>query len=106
MTWDKVTADNEILNHTRWLVESRRYIRALRIGDFHVLKANKLFAFTRRTDRVADSVIVLVNPHHEAVEEMVGVPDENLLEYTEFRDIFTYATTRIHGGTCTIRVPG
>mmetsp|Transcript_14989 Transcript_14989/g.41072 ORF Transcript_14989/g.41072 Transcript_14989/m.41072 type:complete len:136 (-) Transcript_14989:70-477(-) len=83
----------------------RRYHRALRIGDFKTLHSFSLLAFLRRTDRVKDLVIVLANPTDGDVEEQLVVPDENLLEYTLFRDTFSGAEARIHGGTIEAKVP-
>jgi len=102
--WDHVI-DEDIFNHTEFLVKMRREHRALRIGDFHQLHSHHILAFTRRTDRVDETIIVLANPNIYIREEMVGIPNENLLEFTEFKDVFTGQTARIHGATITMAVP-
>mmetsp|Transcript_52087 Transcript_52087/g.121173 ORF Transcript_52087/g.121173 Transcript_52087/m.121173 type:complete len:132 (-) Transcript_52087:73-468(-) len=83
----------------------RRYHRALRIGDFDNLHSFSLLAFMRRTDRIAEMIIVLANPLWTPIEEQLVVPEEDLLEYTLFRDFFSGAETRIHGGTIEAMVP-
>jgi len=103
MRWDTIY-DKGIFNHTQFMVKMRRTHRALRIGDFHHMQANRILAFTRRTDRVDETIIVLANPSIELVEEMVGVPNEDLLEYTEFKDILTGDSVRVHGATITMPV--
>eukprot|EP00931_Biecheleriopsis_adriatica_P086677 TRINITY_DN61290_c0_g1_i1.p1 TRINITY_DN61290_c0_g1~~TRINITY_DN61290_c0_g1_i1.p1 ORF type:complete len:676 (+),score=150.17 TRINITY_DN61290_c0_g1_i1:32-2059(+) len=105
MAWDKVTDDNEILNYTRTLVDIRKKQRALKIGDWHSLDAKRIFAFSRRTDRVEEVTIVLANVRNYTITEMVSVPDENILEYTLFKDLLSGDTVRIHGATCTIKMP-
>jgi len=101
--WDQVL-DEGIFNHTEFLVKMRREHRALRIGDFHQLHSHHVFAFSRRTDKVDETIIVLANPGIYIREEMVGIPNENLLEFTEFKDLFTGEKARIHGATITMPV--
>lgn len=59
MKWDWANETNEQYNFTRELVNMRRYHRALRIGDFDNLHSFSLLAFMRRTDRIAEMIIVL-----------------------------------------------
>jgi len=105
MKWDWANETNEQYNFTRELVNMRRYHRALRIGDFDNLHSFSLLAFMRRTDRIAEMIIVLANPLWTPIEEQLVVPEEDLLEYTLFRDFFSGAETRIHGGTIEAMVP-
>lgn len=62
MRWDWVTPENPHLQWTRQLIALRKAHRALRVGDFRPVTAEGLLAFERYTDRVAESVIVLLNP--------------------------------------------
>jgi len=62
MRWDWVTPENPYLQWTRQLIALRKAHRALRVGDFRPVTAEGLLAFERYTDRVAESVIVLINP--------------------------------------------
>lgn len=101
--WDHMP-DKSIFNHTEFLVNMRREHRSLRIGDFHFLQSKDIFAFSRRTDKVDETIIVLANPGIRIQEEMVGIPNENLLEFTLFKDLFNGDTVRVHGGTITIPV--
>jgi hypothetical protein len=61
------------------LIAVRKQHRALRIGNFRLLGAGKLFAFERYTDRIQDAVVVIANPSKAAITEIVLVPDSKLM---------------------------
>jgi len=106
MEWEKVgQPDNEMYTHTISLVRMRRYHRALRVGDFFQLMSFGLLAFIRRTDRIDELVVVLANPTATEVNERVNIPVEDILEFTQFRDVLTGDTCRVHGATMQIAVP-
>ncbi|MFY7939617.1 MAG: hypothetical protein ACOVOX_01790, partial [Burkholderiaceae bacterium] len=44
------------------LITARKATRALRIGEFRRLDADRLLAFTRYTDRIEELAVVVVNP--------------------------------------------
>jgi glycosidase len=87
MRWDLVTADNPALGWTKQLIGLRRQHRALRVGDYRAIEARRLFAFERRTDRVADTVLVIVNNEAVAVTETLLVPDSKLMDSTLLVDL-------------------
>jgi glycosidase len=87
MRWDLVTDDNAALNWTKQLIALRRQHRALRVGDYRSLEAQRLYAFERRTDRVADTVLVLVNSENVEVTETLLVPDSKLMDSTLMVDL-------------------
>jgi cyclomaltodextrinase len=78
MPWDRVEGNVE-LAWVRQLVALRKAHRALRIGDYRPLEADRLIAFERHTDRIADAVFVLANPGKAIVTETVLVPDSKLM---------------------------
>jgi cyclomaltodextrinase / maltogenic alpha-amylase / neopullulanase len=79
MRWDLATDANADLAWHRRLVGLRREHRALRVGDFRLIESDQLLAFERYTDRIADSVFVIVNPGSETVTETVMVPNSKLM---------------------------
>jgi glycosidase len=87
MRWDLVTADNPALRWTKQLIGLRRQHRALRVGDYRTIEARRLFAFERRTDRVADTVLVIVNNEAVEVTETLLVPDSKLMDSTVLVDL-------------------
>jgi cyclomaltodextrinase / maltogenic alpha-amylase / neopullulanase len=87
MRWDRVRDGDAALEWTRRLVQLHRQQRALRIGDFRPAVAKHLFAFERRTDRVADTVIVIVNAAPTPVGETVMLPDSRLMDGTRLIDL-------------------
>jgi pullulanase/glycogen debranching enzyme len=79
MRWDRVAANHPSLAWTKQLVALRKQQRALRVGNFRPVTADKLIAFERYTDRVRDSVIVLANPGDTDVRETVLVANSKLM---------------------------
>lgn len=79
MRWDWVRDDNPILKWTKQLIQLRKNNRALRVGNFRLVSANKLIAFERYTDRIEDSVIVLANPSNGDVTESVMIPNSKVM---------------------------
>lgn len=86
MRWDLVKDDHPEMQWTRALTQLRHQHRALRIGDFRLLETDRLLAFERHTDRVADTVVVLANPSDETVTESVAVRDGMLMDDAPMRD--------------------
>lgn len=87
MRWDRATPDNAALVWTKKLVALHRQHRALRVGNYRPITANRLFAFERYTDRAADTVLVLANPGDEAVTETVMVANSKLMDGTRMVDL-------------------
>jgi cyclomaltodextrinase / maltogenic alpha-amylase / neopullulanase len=79
MRWDRVAANHPSLAWTKQLVAMRKQLRALRVGNFRPVTADKLIAFERYTDRVRDTVIVLANPGDTDVRETVLVANSKLM---------------------------
>ena len=94
MRWDLVRDDHAPLAWTRKLIEVRKQHRALRVGNFRLPEADRLIAFERYTDRVADTVIVLINPSPVEVRETVLLTNSKLMDGTRMIDLFatTHAT--------------
>ncbi|MBK7615151.1 MAG: hypothetical protein KA375_02210 [Vitreoscilla sp.] len=87
MRWDLVTDANPELKWTRQLIALRQQHRALRVGNYRAISSEKLIAFERTTDRAADTVMVLVNPGSEAVNETVMVANSKMMNYAPFHNL-------------------
>ncbi len=87
MRWDLVNDGNETLVWTRKLIELRKQHRALRVGDFSLVTAGKLLAFERFTDKVEDTIVVIVNPSDEAVSESVMIANSSMMNGTVMQDL-------------------
>jgi glycosidase len=87
MRWDLVREDNPELAWVRRLVALRKAHRALRVGDFRLIEAQRLFAFERHTDRALDSRLVIVNPSDAPVRERLMVPQSFLMDDTPMVDV-------------------
>jgi glycosidase len=70
MRWDLVSQGNPELTWTKSLISLRKRLPALRFGDFTALDSTRLLAFSRTTDQLRQSVIVVVNPTGKPVHEV------------------------------------
>jgi glycosidase len=82
MRWDLVNEENPELVWTRRLIALRKENRALRIGDFRLIEAERLLAFERYTDRVLETVVVLANPTDATVTDRVMIANASLMDTT------------------------
>ena len=109
MRWDLVRDDNPELVWVKHLIGLRKAHRALRVGDFHAIDAQRLYAFERRTDRALDSLIVVVNPGHSPVRERLMVRNAHLMDDTPMVDVLGLVPApepmSFGAGTLTVTVP-
>lgn len=87
MDWTRVAAGHPQLAWTKQLIALRRQHRAMRVGDYHPLTTRELLAFERRTDRAADTVLVLANPGAREVKETVLVSSSKIMDGTRLVDL-------------------
>ncbi len=87
MRWDLLKDDNLSYQWTKKLIQLHHQHRALKIGDFRCIISEKLFAFERYTDKVEDTVLVIINQTDEVVEESMLVTNSDLMNYTGFEVI-------------------
>jgi glycosidase len=106
MRWDLATDDNAFLCLTKQWTALHKTERALRIGDYVAVVSDRLFAFERKTERVEDTVVVLVNPTNAAIREHVLIPDSKLMNYSKF-DMIAGEAADMHfmAGLLDVRVP-
>lgn len=87
MRWDLATEANPEYAWTKQLVALRKARRALRVGDFRPVTAQRLFAFERHTDRARDTVIVVANPSAQPVSETVMLGNSKLMNVWMMDDL-------------------
>lgn len=105
MRWDLAVDDNPDFAWMRKLLNMRRELRALRIGDFKLLDTRTLLAFQRSTDKVADTVIVIVNATDSPVEEVIALRDSKIMNFASLKDELSDASCAAPSGMIRIRVP-
>ena len=109
MRWDLVSEANPELLWMRQLIALRKHHRALRVGDFRLIEADRLLAFERHTSRALDTVLVLSNPTPQAVTERVLVANAALMDDTPMADLLAAPgarpVTTINSGMMTVTVP-
>ena len=107
MRWDLVRDSNPVLQWNKQLIALRKQHRALRVGDFRLVNAERLLAFERYTDRVADSVIVLMNPGKTAVTERILIENSWLMNGASLADLLDAKAKpqRIMAGMTTVTLP-
>ena len=87
MAWDRVEAKHPELAWNKLLIALRKANRALRVGDFRLAEASgPVVAFERYTDRVADSVLVLMNPSMNEVTTTVMVANSKWMDGVDLVD--------------------
>ena len=109
MRWDLVRDDNPEYAWVKKLIALRKAHRALRVGDFRPVEAQRLFAFERHTDRVLETLVVVVNPGKETVREKVMVANAQLMPETPMVDVLGLVPNPVPisfgPGTMTVEVP-
>jgi cyclomaltodextrinase / maltogenic alpha-amylase / neopullulanase len=86
MRWDLATTQNPVLVWERRLINLRKTHAALRIGDYTPLQSSRLLAFARTTDKVRDTVFVIVNPTDQPVKETFGSRVGKIMSWGDLRD--------------------
>lgn len=87
MRWDWVRDDNPELVWLKKLIALRRQHRALRVGNYRQVEADRLLAFERYTDRALDTAVILVNPSSVAVTDRIMIANADLMDDTPMVDV-------------------
>ncbi len=104
MRWDRVESGDLHLEWLKKLVAIRQESRALRVGDFRLIETTDLLAFTRRTDRVRDTVVIVANPTDREVTELLVLRNSKLMSYTPMVDALTGTEHQTRSGTLYLTV--
>jgi len=102
MRWDLVTKSNPVLNWTKKLVSIRSKLPALKYGDFRALDSDTLIAFSRTTNNLSESVIVVSNPTNKPVTECFPTRIGRIMSWGELKDQLTGQRVRSITGNLTL----
>jgi cyclomaltodextrinase / maltogenic alpha-amylase / neopullulanase len=105
MRWDLVRDDNPELVWTRQMVMLRKAHRALRVGDYRPVTAQRLLAFERYTDRALDTVVVIANPSDTEVSETVLVANSKLMNNWDMVSLDGAVRLKIMTGMLNVTLP-
>jgi glycosidase len=107
MRWDLMKADNSELVWMKQLIALRKGHRALKVGNFRPIEAEKLYAFERHTDRALETRLVFANPTSQEVTERVMVANAFLMDDTPLADAMQPGKmiTTFGSGFVTVTVP-
>ncbi|MBP8184233.1 MAG: hypothetical protein KAX88_09045, partial [Rhodoferax sp.] len=107
MRWDLARDSNQTLQWTKQLIQLRKDHRALRVGDFRLVSSHQLLAFERYTDRVEDTVVVLVNPGKTAITERVLIANSKLMNGSTLLDLLNPQAKplRVMASMVTVTIP-
>ena len=86
MRWDLVNDQNPDYHWMKQLIAIRKRHVALRIGDYRGLETDRLVGFARTTNKLSETVIVLINPTDQPVQEVISTRVGKLLSWGELRD--------------------
>lgn len=103
MRWDDAVPGNPERERLVRLIALRQRLRALRIGDYVPLDAERSLAFLRRTERARETVLVAANPSPEATSETLLVRDSWLMNGAWLRDELSGERFQIFAGV--LRLP-
>jgi hypothetical protein len=95
------------------LIALRKENRALRIGNFRLIEAERILAFERYTERALETIVVLVNPAETPVTERIMVANAKLMDTTPMVDLLSPTGTAagapsgmaIQAAFMTVRMP-
>jgi glycosidase len=111
MRWDLASdspTPGSVQAWTQQLIQMQKQHRALRVGNFRTLESTQLLAFERYTDRVADSVIVLINPSATAVSESVLLTNSKLMDGAQLVSLLEpkpAEAIRVRAGMLNVNLP-
>jgi len=105
MRWDLVTDDNPELKWMRKLLELRGRSRALKIGDFRLLDSDNLLAFMRRTERAAETTVIVINPTGKPISDLLPLRESKFMNGTKLHDQLGKIEVEVESGTLPVTVP-
>ncbi len=106
MAWDRVEAKHPELAWTKSLIAMHAKNRALRVGNYRPVDASgDVIAFERYTDRIADSVLVLVNPSLKEVTTTVMIPNSKWMDGAKLIDQLGEAPASYHTMIAVVKLP-
>jgi glycosidase len=106
MNWQAVEKGNAYSKLHQQLIQLRKQYRALRIGDIKFLESDQLIAYIRTTDRYDEVVVIVVNPTHQPVQEMIMITDPLLKSHNKFINLLTgEVVTTSYGILLPITIP-
>ena len=112
MRWDLAGPANPALAWSRRLIALHKGQRALRVGNYRAVTSAKLMGFERYTDRVADTVVVLLNPSDQPVTDTVLVANSKLMDGSRMVNLLadgtdpaTPADVRLHAALMDVTLP-
>jgi len=104
MRWELINKVPEF-NLTKSLIEIRNNHRALQVGDFIRIPTENLFAFTRRTSSVRETVVVIANPTDREITEIITPRDPWLMDVQHMKDLLSNIEVEIASGMISVTVP-
>lgn len=105
MRWDLVSEKNKDFAWVKKLATVRRANPALRYGDFQALRTDRLVAFTRTTDKLRQSVLVVANPTKDHVTETFATRIGRVMSWGALKDELTGEYVRSITGMVTVPMP-
>ncbi len=109
MRWDWVNDENLEMQWYKQLIDLHQSKPALKYGNTRSIASKHLFAFERYTDKVAESVFIVINPNDEEIEEMLLLRNAKLMNMRQLDWVLASESTNgalnIIAGTVHIKLP-
>ena len=87
MRWDLNTPKNDTLKWVKTLIDLHHQEKALKVGDFKLIRSEHFLSYSRYTDDVADTCIIVINPTNQEQTESLLLKDSKLMNFSGFNII-------------------
>lgn len=105
MRWDLLEGENPDLADTRRLIDIRRHNPALRDGLMRVLDSDRVLAFLRRNEDPRQTIVVVANPTHDDVLDIVPIRDSRLMDAAPLECLLSGERVVVHSGLLSVHLP-
>lgn len=105
MKWSSVDKGTSLLTWVKKLTEIRKNHIALQVGDYNTLRTGKIVAYSRTTDKLFESVVVVVNPTEEEHAEVISTNFGHLMSGANMVDLLDGERYEAWSGIIKVSVP-
>lgn len=108
MDWETAERGCEELSWVRCLIALRKANPALRVGNWRYMPAEHLLAFERYTDKISESVFVVVNPSEVECSELLMLRNSKVMNGNGLNVLLASETAeaeRIWASTMRVKIP-
>jgi glycosidase len=95
MAWHLDREDNPYQTFVKTLINLRQSYPSLKVGDYHPLMSQSIFAFIRKGSHIREDIYVFMNVCKHSVSDILLIDDPDLMNYATF-DVLSGEIPHIH----------